>query len=58
LVDFTFNPGCMDFLAGLAVAAHGHFHLSEAGLSGQGQEENTQCGKRSDISAIDHATGQ
>jgi len=37
-VDFTFDSGRVDFCAGLAFAAHGCFHLSETGLSGQGQE--------------------
>jgi hypothetical protein len=46
-VDFTFDPGRVDFCAGLVVAAHGCFHLSETGLSGQGQEENICGGKRS-----------
>jgi len=31
----------MDFCAGLAIATHGHLYMSEAGLSGQGQEEKT-----------------
>jgi hypothetical protein len=38
LVDFAFDPGCVGFCAGVALAAHGCLHLSEAGLSGQGQE--------------------
>jgi len=29
----------MDFRAGMVTAAHGNLHLSEAGLSGPGQEE-------------------
>ena len=37
-IDFTFDSGCVGFCAGLAIAAHGSLHLSEAGLSGQGQE--------------------
>ena len=41
LVDFTFDPGCVGFCAGVAFAAHGRIHLSEAGLSGRGQEEKT-----------------
>jgi hypothetical protein len=31
----------MDFPAGMAIAANGHIHLSEACLSGQGQQEKT-----------------
>jgi hypothetical protein len=33
----------MVFPAGLAVAANGYFHLSEAGLSGRGQEEKQKA---------------
>jgi len=39
LVDFTFDPGCVGFCAGVAFASLGRFHVSEAGLSGRGQEE-------------------
>jgi hypothetical protein len=38
----------MDFRAGMATAAHGNLHLSEASLSGQGQEEKNGCGKQSE----------
>jgi hypothetical protein len=38
--DFTFDSGRLGFRSGLAFAAHGCFHLSQTGLSGQGQEEN------------------
>jgi hypothetical protein len=37
-IDFAFDPGCVGFCAGVAIAALGRIHLSEAGLSGQGQE--------------------
>ena len=39
LVDFTFDSGCVGFCAGVAFASLGRFHVSEAGLSGRGQEE-------------------
>jgi len=40
-IDFTFDRRRVDFPADVAIAAPGHIHLSEACLSGQGQEENT-----------------
>jgi len=39
--DFPDYFGGMDFCAGVAFAAAGNFYLSQAGLSGQGQEEKT-----------------
>jgi hypothetical protein len=33
-IDFTFCSGGVGFCTGLAIAAHGSIHLSEAGLSG------------------------
>ena len=47
-IDFTFSSGSMDFRAGMATAAPGNLHLSEAGLSGPGQEEKNRFGKRSE----------
>jgi hypothetical protein len=41
VIDFISDHGRVDFRAGLAIAAHGHLYMSEASLSGQGQEENT-----------------
>ncbi len=38
LLLITFDSGCVGFCAGMALAAHGCLHLSETGLSGQGQE--------------------
>jgi hypothetical protein len=45
--NFTFGTGCVDFFAGVAIAAHGRLHLSEASLSG-GQEGKNCGGKRSE----------
>jgi hypothetical protein len=45
-IDFTFNTRRVDFCAGVAVAAYGSIHLSEAGLSGPGQEENIRGARR------------
>jgi len=38
-IDFTFDPGCVGFCTGLAIASPGRIHMSERCLSGQGQEE-------------------
>jgi hypothetical protein len=40
-LDFAFNPERVDFCAGVAFAATGRLYMSEAILSGQGQEEKT-----------------
>lgn len=40
-IDFSFDFGRVDFRAGLVVATHGYIYMSEASLSGQGQEEKT-----------------
>jgi hypothetical protein len=45
-IDFTFNSGRVGFCAGMAVAPLGSIDLSEAGLSGPGQEENIRGAKR------------
>jgi hypothetical protein len=47
-VDFAFDPGRVGFCAGLAIAAHGRLYMSEASLSGRGQEEKTRGGRRSE----------
>jgi hypothetical protein len=40
-LNFNFDCRSVDFCAGLALTADGRINLSEAGLSGPGQEENT-----------------